>query len=175
MKPSFHDKVVLVTGASSGIGEAAVALFADAGATVYGTARGESQLELMRARHPGVRWVRADVTDAAGIKAAVEAIVREAGRLDVLVNNAAIFEFASLEAVSVDSIRGQFATNVHGSIFAAQAALPALKATRGAILNISSAAGHKPVPGARSTARPRPRSSRSPDPGRSSSPLTACA
>jgi len=114
---------------------------------VFGTARSPDTLAAARARDARLGWLQADVSRAAEVKAAVEAMVREAGRLDVLVNNAGVFQFASLERVSEALMRAQFEVNVYGATFAAQAALPALKASRGTIVNISSAAGHKPAPG----------------------------
>jgi NAD(P)-dependent dehydrogenase (short-subunit alcohol dehydrogenase family) len=147
MKDAFEGKVVLVTGANSGIGEAIAVAFEEAGATVFGLGRRQEAVEAARARHPSIRWLRADVARAKDVTAAVEALVREAGRLDVIVNNAGTFQFASLEESSEDMIRRQFEANVYGTTFVAQAALPALRASRGAIVNISSAAGHKPVPG----------------------------
>jgi NAD(P)-dependent dehydrogenase (short-subunit alcohol dehydrogenase family) len=147
MAKSWEGKVVLVTGANSGIGEAMAVAFEEAGATVFGLGRRQDALEIARARHPGVRWVRADVAKLAEVKSAVDSVVREAGRLDVVVNNAGIFQFAPLEQSSEEMIRRQFETNVYGTSFVAQAALPALRASRGTIVNISSAAGHKPVPG----------------------------
>lgn len=147
MSKAFEGKVVLVTGANSGIGETAVALFAEAGAKVFGTARRKEALEAARVRHPGVSWVLADVTDAKAVKAAVDTVVREAGRIDVLVNNAATFTFGPLEQSGEEMVRAQFEANVYGPIFVTQAALTALKASRGTVINISSAAGHKAVPG----------------------------
>jgi NAD(P)-dependent dehydrogenase (short-subunit alcohol dehydrogenase family) len=143
----FAGKVVLVTGANSGIGEAAAVAFQAAGATVFGMARRKDKLEAARAQHPAIQWVLADVAKREEVNAAVAAIVRETGRIDVLVNNAAIFEFAPLEAASEASIRGQFETNVVGLTFVTQAALPTLKAHRGTVINVSSAAGHKAAPG----------------------------
>ena len=147
MNKSFAGKVVLVTGANSGIGETAAALFAEEGATVVGTARRTEALEAARARHPRVKWVLVDVTSADAVKEAVEGIVRTEGRLDVLVNNAGTFTFGPLEQASEQMMRPQFETNVYGTVYATVAALPALKASRGSIVNIGSAAGHKPVPG----------------------------
>lgn len=143
----FEGKVVLVTGASSGLGETAAVLLAEAGATVFGTARRRESLDAARARHPQIRWLVADVTDASAVKVAVEGVVREAGRLDVLVNNAAIFVFDPLEQASEEALRSQFEANVFGPVFVSQAALPALKESRGSIVNVSSAAGHKAAPG----------------------------
>jgi NAD(P)-dependent dehydrogenase (short-subunit alcohol dehydrogenase family) len=144
---SFAGKVVLVTGANSGIGETAAVAFQTAGAQVFGVARRRETLEAAKVRHPEIHWLLADVAKAAEIKAAVELVVRQAGRLDVLVNNAAVFRFGPLEASSDDMVRMQFEPNVYGTVFAAQAALPALKASRGTIVNIGSAAGHKPAAG----------------------------
>ena len=144
---SYENKVALVTGANSGIGEAtAVALLA-AGAKVYGTARREGALAEARAKHPRIHWVLADVRDSAATHKAIEAVVREAGRLDILVNNAGAFRPGPLEASTPADIALQFETNVYGLAYATQAALPALRASKGSIVNISSAAGHKPGPG----------------------------
>ncbi|HMK69182.1 MAG TPA: SDR family oxidoreductase, partial [Stellaceae bacterium] len=113
----------------------------------FGLGRRPDAIEAARARHPGIRWLRADVAIAKDVRAAVETIVRETGRLDVVVNNAGIFQFALLEGSAEAMIRRQFEANVYGTTFVAQAALPALRASRGAIINLSSAAGHKPIPG----------------------------
>ncbi len=144
---TFEGKVVLVTGANSGIGEAIAVAFQQAGATVFGLGRRQEALEAARARHPNVHWLRADVANSKEVSAAVESAVREAGRLDVVVNNAGIFQFATLEQSTEEMVRRQFEANVYGTTFIAQAALPALRASRGTIINIGSAAGHKPVPG----------------------------
>jgi NAD(P)-dependent dehydrogenase (short-subunit alcohol dehydrogenase family) len=144
---SYEGKVVLVTGANSGIGEATAAALRQAGAKVYGATRREGVLAEARAKHPGIHWVLADVRDAAATRKAIEGVVREAGRLDVLVNNAGAFRPGPLEASSPADIALQFETNVYGLTYATQASLPALRETKGAIINISSAAGHKPGPG----------------------------
>lgn len=148
MKKAFEGKVVLVTGANSGIGEAAAVAFHEAGATVFGLARRKETLEEARRRHPDVRWVLADVAKAAEVTKAVEGVVKEGGRLDVVVNNAGIYLFVTLEGSTEDTIRSQFETNVYGPTYVTQAALPALKASRGSIVNVSSIVGHKPMPGA---------------------------
>ncbi|MFT3699932.1 MAG: SDR family oxidoreductase [Kofleriaceae bacterium] len=144
----FQSKVVLVTGATSGIGETTAALFHEAGAITYGLGRSKDNVAAARARHPQIRWLVADVGDQAQIAGAVQAIVKESGQLDVLVNNAAIFMPGPLEQTNAQMIRSQFDTNVIGLVFATQAALPALTASKGQILNLSSAAGHKAAAGA---------------------------
>src|SRR5205823_14716206 len=155
MAKAFEGKVVLVTGANSGIGEAIAVAFREAGATVFGIARRQEALEKARARRPDIRWLRADVANSKDVSAAVASAVKEAGKLDVLVNNAGVFRFAPLDQSTEELVRRQFEANVYGTTFVAQAALPALRASRGTIVNISSAAGHKPVPAARTTPRPK--------------------
>jgi NAD(P)-dependent dehydrogenase (short-subunit alcohol dehydrogenase family) len=148
MSNSYEGKVVLVTGANSGLGEGAAAAFQRAGARVFGVARRKDALEAARARHPAIHWLLADVSDAGQITKAIEGAVAEAGRLDLLLNNAAVFFPGPLEQSTEEAVRAQFSINVVGPILAVLAALPALKASRGSILNISSAAGHRPTPGA---------------------------
>jgi NAD(P)-dependent dehydrogenase (short-subunit alcohol dehydrogenase family) len=148
MSTSYEGKVVLVTGATSGIGETAAQAFLAAGATVYGLGRRKEAIDAARKQTPGVRWLLADVAKRDQIRAAVDSIVKEAGQLDVLVNNAGVFALGPLADVSEETIRNQLEINVIGASLAAQAALPALKKSRGMILNISSAAGHQAVPGA---------------------------
>lgn len=148
MDKKFEGKVVLVTGANSGIGEAAALAFGRAGARVYGVARRKESLESARVKHPQINWLLADVAQAAQITRAIERTVQEAGRLDVLVNNAGVGVFTPLADSTEPNIRAQFETNVFGTTFATQAALPAIKVSKGSIINIGSAAGHKPSPGA---------------------------
>jgi len=148
MTTSFAGKVAIVTGANSGIGEAAAVALRQAGATVYGIARRKDAVEEMRGKHPDIKWLLADVTQPDQIRGAIESAVKEAGRLDVLVNNAAVFAVGPLEAMTDAIVRAQLEVNVLGPTLATQAALPALKQSRGAILNLSSAAGHKPAPNA---------------------------
>ena len=148
MTKTLAGKVVVVTGASSGIGEAAAAAFETAGATVFGLGRRQEAIAAARDRHPRIHWLLADVTQPSQLDGAVATIVKEAGRIDVLVNNAAIFVLAPLEQVTEAQVRSQFDINVLGPTLVTQAALPALKASKGSIINIGSAAGHKPAPGA---------------------------
>jgi NAD(P)-dependent dehydrogenase (short-subunit alcohol dehydrogenase family) len=146
MSKGFEGKVVLVTGANSGIGETAAVRLQEAGATVFGLARREDAVAAARSRHPRIHWLLADVTNEAQVSAAVESAVKEGGRLDVLVNNAGIGAFVPLEQSTAEIVRSQFEVNVFGLTFVTRAALAALKASRGSIMNIGSAAGHKPMP-----------------------------
>jgi NAD(P)-dependent dehydrogenase (short-subunit alcohol dehydrogenase family) len=149
MGKSFEGKVVIITGANSGIGEAAAVAFQEAGAHVYGFARRKEAIGLAREQHPQVHWMLADVANEDQATEAVQAVVREAGRLDILVNNAGVGTFVPLEQSTGALIRPQFEVNVLGTTFVTRAALGALKASKGSVVNISSSAGgHKPSPGA---------------------------
>ncbi|MGD0524053.1 MAG: SDR family oxidoreductase [Polyangiaceae bacterium] len=147
MSQAFEGKVVLVTGANSGIGETAAVRLLEAGATVFGVARRQDALAAARSRHPRIHWLLADVTNEAQVTGAVQTAVKEGGRLDVVVNNAGSGTFAPLEQSTAEMVRSQFEVNVFGLTFVTRAALPALKSSRGSIVNIGSAAGHKPMPG----------------------------
>jgi len=73
-----------------------------AGATAFGLGRREEALENARAGHPGIRWLSADVADSRAVHDAIASAVSEAGRLDVVVNNAGIFRFAPLDQTTED-------------------------------------------------------------------------
>ncbi len=148
MSKSFADKVVLVTGANSGIGESAAVAYQEAGAKVFGLARRKEALEAARQKHPLIHWLLADVANERDVNAAVGALLKEAGSLDVVVNNAGIGTFTPLADSTADAVRAQFEVNVFGPTFVTRAALPALKASKGSVLNIGSAAGHKTMPNA---------------------------
>ena len=148
MSKTFEGQVVIVTGANSGIGEAAATTFLEAGARVYGFARRREAVETARSKHPRIHWLLADVSDESQAAQAVERVVQEAGRLDVVVNNAGIGVFVPLEQSGGDAVRAQFEVNVFGTTFVTRAALKALKASKGSVVNISSTAGHKASPGA---------------------------
>jgi NAD(P)-dependent dehydrogenase (short-subunit alcohol dehydrogenase family) len=148
MNKSFEGKVVIVTGANSGIGEAAATAFQETGARVYGFVRRKDVVEAVRAKHPNVHWIMADVANEIQATSGVDAVLREEGRLDIVVNNAGIGVFVPLEHAAGDVIRPQFEVNVMGTTFVTRAALAALKASKGSVVNISSAVGHRPSPGA---------------------------
>ncbi len=147
MSKAFGDTVVIVTGANSGIGEAAATAFQEMGARVYGFARRSDALAAARSKHPDIHWVLADIANETQATSAVEAVIRDAAKLDILVNNAGIGVFVPLEQSAGELIRPQFEVNVLGTTFVTRAALEALKASKGTVVNISSAAGHKPSPG----------------------------
>jgi len=133
-------ETALVTGASSGIGEETAKGLLAAGYTVYAGAR---RVEAMRSlEDAGARVVSLDVTDDASMTAAVDAILRETGRIDVLVNNAGYGSYGALEDVPLDEGRRQFEVNIFGLARLIQLVLPTMRAQRaGRIVNISSIGG----------------------------------
>jgi len=130
----------LVTGASSGIGAQTAKGLLAAGYIVYAGAR---RVEAMRSLEAaGARVLPLDVTDDASMTAAVDAILRETGRIDVLVNNAGYGSFGALEDVPLDEGRRQFEVNIFGLARLTQLVLPAMRAQRaGRIINVSSVSG----------------------------------
>jgi NAD(P)-dependent dehydrogenase (short-subunit alcohol dehydrogenase family) len=139
-------KVALVTGASSGIGEAIARRLLEDGYTVFA---GDRRIERMRAlEREGARLVALDLTDDASIQAVVGAVTRGTGRLDAIVNNAGYGSYGSLEEVPLDEARRQFEVNVFGLARLIQLALPAMRAQgSGRIVNITSIGGkiHEPM------------------------------
>lgn len=144
----FTGRVVVVTGASSGIGRAVAVSFADAGASVLGVGRNEQALAELSDAHGSIETFRCDVTEEGAAQAIVWAAVDRWGRLDVLVNNAGILVMMPLGEVTSDRVEDVFATNVVAPSVLAGAALPFLQKSRGAIVNVSSTFGHRPIAGA---------------------------
>ena len=138
----FAGKVVLVTGASSGLGAACVRQFAAGGAIVYAAARDEARLtEVATATTGIVHTTLLDVADPAACAATVADVVAREGRLDVLVNNAGRHDFQRTEQVTPAQWHHDLAVNLGGTFFLSQAALPHLLETRGNIVNVASVAG----------------------------------
>ena len=135
-----HAGPALITGCSSGLGQAAAKIFRKADYETFATARDPSTLDDLRAL--GCRTLTLDVTSEDARGAAVEAVEREFGAIGILVNNAGYGQYGPLEEISLDALRLQFETNVFGALRLSQLALPAMRrAGRGRIVNISSVAG----------------------------------
>ena len=140
-------QTVLITGASSGIGKATAALFADRGWNVVATMRNPDDGTDL-ADLDNVLVTALDVLDSASIKAAVAAATERFGTIDVLVNNAGYGSYGPLEATPIETLRRQFDVNVFGVVETLRAVLPTMRAQRsGVIVNISSVSGHRPSPG----------------------------
>ncbi len=133
-------KTALVTGASSGIGEATALMLLDRGYIVYGAARRTDRLE--RLARAGIRPLTMDVTDDQAMRTGVESIIAATGGIDVLVNNAGYGSYGALEDVPLTEARHQFEVNVFGAVRLAQLVLPHMRAQRsGTIVNVSSMGG----------------------------------
>ncbi|MGO8684586.1 MAG: oxidoreductase [Thermoleophilia bacterium] len=133
-------RVALITGASSGIGEATARRLQGAGFIVYAGARRVERMQELKAL--GVHVLALDVTDDQSLVAAVAAVIAESGRLDVLVNNAGYGSFGALEDVPLAEGRQQFEVNLFGLARLTQLVLPHMRRQRsGTIVNISSIAG----------------------------------
>lgn len=139
-------QTVLITGASSGFGKAAVALFHEKGWNVVATVRSPEATTAFAALK-NVLVTRLDVTDKSSIQAAVAAAISQFGQIDVLVNNAGYGTLGALEAASDEVIRQQFDVNVFGLIEVTKAVLPGMRARKtGTIINISSVGGRLTFP-----------------------------
>lgn len=134
---------VLITGASSGIGEECAVFLAQKGFRVFAAARRVENMEALKVVGSGrVTPVAMDVTDEASIAAGLEAIAAEAGPLYGLVNNAGVSVMGPFERVPLSEWRRQYETNVFGVVAVTQAVLPQMReAGRGRIVNIGSLAG----------------------------------
>jgi len=144
-------KVALVTGCSSGIGEATAWALANAGYRVYATARNVEHLESLKKRafESGLLLQARplDVTKQGEINAVLSEIRTEAGHLDVLVNNAGYALFGAIEEIPSEDLRRQFDVNVFGLVDVSKTALPLMRGNGGGtIVNISSVAGRVPAP-----------------------------
>lgn len=139
-------KAVLITGCSSGIGEATARRLAGHGWTVYASARRLDSIQHLA--DAGCKLLQLDVTDEDSMRAAVETVEREQGAVGVLVNNAGYSQGGPIEQVPLESVRRQFETNVFGLIALTQMVLPAMRDQHwGKIVNIGSMGGRLTLPG----------------------------
>lgn len=142
------NKIVFITGTSTGFGKLTAITLAAAGYTVIAGMRGTTGKNEAVARElatiPNVEVVEIDVTDDASVTAAFEKTLARHGKIDVLVNNAAVSGFGLLEAYSLDKIRQMFEVNFYGIVRTYQAVLPSMRKEKsGLIINITSgASGH---------------------------------
>jgi NAD(P)-dependent dehydrogenase (short-subunit alcohol dehydrogenase family) len=135
--------VVLITGASTGIGRAVASAFAAKGFEVFGTSRHPQRTEPI----PGVELIALDVTDSASVTAAASTVVQRAGRIDVLVNNAGFGVIGAAEESSTAQAQELFDTNYFGLVRVTNEVLPYLRAQGGGrIVNVASVLGFLPAP-----------------------------
>jgi NAD(P)-dependent dehydrogenase (short-subunit alcohol dehydrogenase family) len=135
--------VALVTGATSGIGQAAALALADAGFEVIGTGRNTARI----AAHDGVTLVDLDVSSDESVAAVIQRVIERFGRIDVLINNAGIGSAGAAEESSVGQTQRVFDVNVFGVMRMTKAVLPHMRAQgSGRIINLSSVLGFLPAP-----------------------------
>jgi len=148
---TIQEKVVLITGASSGIGEGCARLLAERGARVVLGARRVERLEQLVAdiRAAGGQAIarRLDVTDAADVQAFADAAMAEYGRIDVLLNNAGVMPLSMLEALKLDEWNRMIDVNIRGVLHGIAAALPVMQKQRsGQIINVASISAYRVSP-----------------------------
>ncbi len=143
-----HNQVVLITGASSGIGAATAQVFAAAGATVVLAARSVGALEEVAACLPGSPLIfPTDVSDANAVHALVEQTVQACGRLNILINNAGVGLAGPVTTLAAADLERALAVNLLGPLYAMQAVVPVMqRQQRGQIINISSVLGLTALP-----------------------------
>lgn len=151
MSKNIEGKVVVITGASSGLGEATARHLAAAGAKVVLGARREDRLRTLvnelTADGKEAIAVRTDVTDSDQVKALVDSAIEKFSRIDVMVNNAGLMQQSPIEAFKVDEWDDMIDVNVKGVLYGIAAAMPHMqKQKSGHIINVSSVAGHKVTP-----------------------------
>lgn len=153
MSNNIERKVIVITGASSGLGEAAARRLSREGAAVVLAARRSERIttlaEELHTEGGKALAVATDVTIAAQVKALVEAAVTTFGRIDVMINNAGLMPHSPLERLKLDDWNNMIDVNLRGVLHGIAAALPYMKEQKsGHFINVSSVAGHKVRPGA---------------------------
>lgn len=144
----LSDKVILITGASSGIGEATVRELAASGAKLFiGARRGDRLQALAEELGANIAWRELDVTDAANFQAFADAAAAKFGRVDVLINNAGVMPLSPLAALKTDEWKRMIDVNIHGVLNGIAAVLPRFVAQHnGHVVNVASVGAHLVLP-----------------------------
>jgi len=143
----MNQQIVLLTGASAGIGKATAELLMKAGAIIYGASRGGSPQQKDDTSQGVIIPVKMDVNSESDIQAVVKQIIDTHGKLDVVIANAGNGIAGAIEETSVDEVRYQFETNFFGVVKTIQACLPIFREQGyGKIITVSSLAGVIPIP-----------------------------
>src|SRR5690554_1010185 len=138
----MSEKIIFITGASSGIGRAMAEFLHQKGYKVYGTSRNPQQYPESK-----VKLVALEVTDVGSIRKAVEQVIEIEGKIDVLINNAGTGITGALEQIPTTEIKRNFETNLFGPIEVMKAVLPQMRKQKsGLIINITSIAGYMGLP-----------------------------
>lgn len=150
MTQNIKDKVVVITGASSGLGEAAARRLARDGARLVLGARRLDRLQALAKQLSLVEGaaIQTDVAHVDQVRHLVDSAVQMHGRVDVIVNNAGLMPQSLFESLKVEEWDRMIDVNIKGVLYGIAAVLPHMKAQKGGhIINVSSVAGHKVVPG----------------------------
>ena len=142
-----EEKVIVLTGGTSGIGRAAAIRLANQGDKVLVTGRRAAPLDETIAEHPNIAGIVADAASTDDARRTIAKAMDLWGRIDALINNAGAGAILPLADTTADRITDIFSVNVLGPSLLASAALPHLKARRGTIINVSSTFGHRPAAG----------------------------
>jgi dehydrogenase/reductase SDR family protein 7B len=149
-KSYFHDKVIIITGASSGIGKATAEVFGRAGARLLLAARNEQMLnevvQALKMEKITAIGIKTDVSIEADCKNLIQAAIDNFGQIDILINNAGISMRALFEDVSLDVLKHLMDVNFWGTVYCTKFALPFLLNSGGSLVGISSIAGKKGLP-----------------------------
>lgn len=149
---NISGKIIVITGASSGLGEATARMLSSMGATIVLAARRKDRIEALadelKKNGGKALAVETDVTDAAQVKALVDTAVKEYGRVDVMLNNAGLMPQSLLEQLRIEDWNQMIDVNIKGVLYGIAAALPHMKEQKsGHFINVSSVAGHGVHPG----------------------------
>ena len=137
----MQPKVILITGASSGMGYQTARILAEQGHRVYGAARRVEKIEELAPY--GVQALRLDITNEQSVTQVVQELIEREGRIDVLINNAGYGYFGAIEDVPISDAKHQFEVNIFGLARITQEVLPYMRAQKsGRIVNLASVAGH---------------------------------
>src|SRR5262244_3871226 len=152
MSNNIEGKIVVITGASSGLGEATARFLSAQGATVALGARRVDRIQSLARELTGsgakALAIRTDVTHREQVQALVDVAVQTYGRIDVMINNAGLMPQSPLERLKIDDWDRMIDVNIKGVLYGIAAALPCMKQQKaGHIINVSSVAGHKVRPG----------------------------
>ena len=150
-KTFFKDKVIVITGASSGIGRAAAGLFASYGANLTLAARSIEKLEAIAGEitsdSSSILCVKTDVSVEEDCRRMIEETVARFGRIDILINNAGLSMRASFDTVELSVIKRLMDVNFWGTVYCTKYAMPWLKKSHGSVVGVISVAGYAGLPG----------------------------
>jgi short-subunit dehydrogenase len=142
---NMEKKVIIITGASSGIGKETALFLVKHNCTVYGMARRTDKLKELELH--GVRTLTVDITDETSVTGAISKIIESEGRIDVLINNAGYGEYGAIEDVSIENAKKQMDVNLFGLARITRQVLPHMRRQKsGRIINISSIGGKMTTP-----------------------------